>query len=234
MDCIKIGMVGVVIGLGSSCQHAAPPKPSSTPSKEVFQLDTFPERNNPATLDLSQHQLFIDTTRNSIFYKSLEDWQPHPYDERGVKAYLEFLTKKHEPQKVEWKNFPTAFVQIHQQGGEFILYDRCDGIDPRYELKDSSVLFYGPLESEVALIKELLSYEEKGIKLELYVPRKTVEVAMLEIRATNWENIYQLHYQDTYFNRQQYIIPVAAISDFDLMVNHCPTRKVVEHAPFYK
>ena len=36
--------------------------------------DTIVERNTPSSLDLSKHQIFIDTTRNSIFYKNIKNW----------------------------------------------------------------------------------------------------------------------------------------------------------------
>lgn len=225
---IRLGLL-----LLTSCQ--APTPPISSSNKEAYQLDTFVERNNPAALDLTQHQLFIDTTRDSEFYQNLTHWQPPKYNKRDVQTYLTTLTKAHQPKKMNWGNFPTAFVEIHQQGEEFIVYDRCDGIDTRYELRDSAVIFYGPLESDAAIIKQLLYPNNKGIKLELYTPRSdsNIGVATLAITPTKMDFIYQLEYKDEYLIRQHYIIPIEAIPNFDLLVNHCPNTKVTEYPPLY-
>ena len=51
-------------------------KPTEIPDLKV-DLDTILEKNNPKNLDLSKHQLFIDTTRNSETFNSLEISKPN-------------------------------------------------------------------------------------------------------------------------------------------------------------
>ena len=51
-------------------------------------------KNNPKNLDLTKHQLFIDTTRNSDFYKAYFNWNPHKFDKQATEYYIKEISKK--------------------------------------------------------------------------------------------------------------------------------------------
>ena len=99
--------------------------------------DTIIERNNPKSLDLSKHQIFIDTTRNSEFYKKLKNWTKSELDIKEITN----SSKKHNvrfPEKlINLKIIPNYFISLRKLNNEFILYDRCDGIEQRYEITEN-------------------------------------------------------------------------------------------------
>lgn len=204
-------------------------------SKTTFLTDTILERTNPKSLDLTRHQLFIDTTRNSIFYENLRNWKLDEYNTKTVNLYIEELNKISEAKKVDFGNFPRLFVRVNQLGNEFFLYERCDGIDPRYELRDSAFIFYGSLESDAETIKKVHQINSQGIKLELNTfERKTSKRwSMLEVSKTKYEGIYSMKYQNENNKVEELIISITDIGKYDLVVNHCPKMKQNEFAPFY-
>lgn len=212
-------------------KHQQVPKQASN-TVEKITIDTILERNNPQALDWSQHQLFIDTTRKRGFYTNLINRPTDQSDSKVLQSYFAELNKYSRTRKVELGNFPRNFVRLHQLEDDFVLYDRCDGIDPRYELRDTAVLIYGPLESDAKTINKLHYKNKKGIKLQLntLATRTNYALESLEITTTATKNVYLLHYQGA----KKYITPIENRHQFDVVVNHCPNGKVAEYAPFYK
>ncbi|MFK7905275.1 MAG: hypothetical protein AB8B69_09130 [Chitinophagales bacterium] len=203
--------------------------------KVEFVEDTILERNNPKALDLTKHQLFIDTTRNSIFYERLIQWKANQRKNETVETYLAELNKISKSKKSDFGDFPRLFVRVNKLEDEFVLYDRCDGTDPRYELRDSAFIFYGPLESDAETIKDVYQKNGKSIKLQLnsFKAKTPDEVSALQIDRTKHPGIYSLKYKNQNYSLEEYVIPIEDVEKFDLVVNHCPVMKVLEYAPFY-
>ena len=200
-----------------------------------FLQDTILERNNPNSLDLTKHQIFIDTTRKSEFYEYLINWKPDKYDINPAETYIKELNKISKYKKVDFGNFPRLFVKINKLEDEFYLYDRCDGIDPRFELRDSAFIFYGPLESDAETIKKVIQINNKGIKLELnaFKAKTQTEFSNLEILKTEFKGIYLMKYKNENYDREVFLIPTKDILKYDLVVNNCPNMKMHEYEPFY-
>lgn len=199
-----------------------------------FVLDTIPERNTPDALDLSKAQLFIDTTRNSAFHQHLTNWHAHQYTNNAVASYLQ-LEKCAKAKQVNFGAFPTLFIKIRQFEDGFLLYDRCDGIDPRYELRDSTFVMYGSLEASAKSIHRLIAKNENHIKLVLHTLR-TLSLdaySTLEITKTQYPYIYQLQHRNEHFELKEFVIPFEAATNFNILVNHCPNVKLHEYEPFH-
>jgi hypothetical protein len=178
-------------------------------------LDTILERNNPANLDLSRHQFFIDTTRNSEFYQRIADWKPWEFE-------IENYTEEKSFKKYSIGKFPRVWISLRKLDGKFVIYDRCDGIDRRFQITDSTINIFGPLENEVQIIDKVLKQSVNEISIE-YKPKN-----LFSIMPTNDKNIYILQYDD-----ENYLVtPLDKIREFDLVVNHYPTRKVTEFDVF--
>ena len=132
-------------------------KNSNTKSSIEFIEDTILEKNNPKSIDLSKHQLFIDTTRNSIFYDKLKNWSESEYQIRDIEIYLNEINKGFTPKSINLKKFPSRFISLRNLNNKFILYDRCDGIDQRFVFRDTAFITYGPLESDAESISKIIS-----------------------------------------------------------------------------
>lgn len=195
--------------------------------------DTILERNNPDSLDLSKHQIFIDTTRSSKFYKDLINWSESKWDIESIKSSVEELSKDFKLKNIEISNFPNHFISLRKLEGNFILYDRCDGIDPRFEIRKGFFIFYGPLESHADLISKIRINSEKRIELELKTHKtfSSDEKSFLIIKKID-DYIYKMEYKSENYNRLYYITTIENIRKFDLVVNNCPSMKMSEFKKF--
>lgn len=198
-------------------------------------LDTILEQNNPQVLDLTKHQLFIDTTRNSDFYGNLINWKPNKYSITTVDSYIRELNNHYKYQKYNFGDFPKLFIRINQFKEKFYLYDRCDGIDQRFELRDSAFIFYGPLEPDAETIRKVNSTSSRGIKLELnaFKAKTSRGWSSLEILKTEYDGIYSMKYKNENYEKEEFVISIADIKKYDLVVNHCPNMKRKEFDLFY-
>lgn len=197
--------------------------------------DTLLEENNPKLLDLSKHQLYIDTTRNSKFYKNINIWKNNIHNTNVLKVYLEELNKLSKSEKIEQNKFINKYIRINKLGDEFYLYDRCDGIDPRYELRDSAFVFLGPLENDAETIKEIYSINSDEIHLQMNTFERKSSNKVSEIRISKTKNrmIYLLEYENQNRVFEEFIVPVEYVGYFDLIVNHCPNMKRDEYIDTY-
>lgn len=197
--------------------------------------DTILERNNPKSLDLSKHQIFIDTTRNSEFYDNLKNWSESKWDIQSINSSLKEINKGYKPIPIDLKDFPTHFITLRKLNGDFVLYDRCDGIDPRFEIRDTAFIFYGPLESDAETILNLITLTDTEIKLELktYKSKSDDQKSFLTIDKLE-DTIYRMTYKNGTFDRTVYLTTVDKIKDFDMVVNNCPTMKMLEFDGFDK
>jgi hypothetical protein len=209
-------------------------KASTVPLSSYYSIDTVIERNNPSSLDLKQHQVFIDTSRSSLFYSSLLGWNPNKFEQPGINFYLDEISKEADLKKVDTKNFPKLWVTLYQIDSQLVLYDRCDGISPAYEVRDTAFVQFGPLESEADGIKNLIKVNKKEISLNLYTIKqksKTGE-AKVSIAATSVPHVWLMSYQVGEYISKKLITPIQDIIYFDMVVSHCPNYKVVDRIPF--
>ena len=204
-------------------------------SQLQFTEDTVLEKNNPNVLDLAEHQLFIDTTRNSEFYRAVENWKPNEWAVKSISSTLAAIKEADEPTVIDTKDFPTNFIAVQKLNGEFVLYDRCDGIDPRFEIRNNAVIFYGPLESDAEPIEKLLSLSDDKIEIQLIShPAKTPDKkSILTIERVS-DIVYELNYRNQTFEWSEFVTPTENIGHFYLVVNHCPTMKMFEYGGFEK
>ncbi|HBF21700.1 MAG: hypothetical protein CMI36_14920 [Owenweeksia sp.] len=200
---------------------------------EETEEDTILERNDPNSLDLSKHQIFIDTTRNSTFYESVKQWGESKWDKQSIKSSLNAINKDFKPKQIDLKNFPSHFITLRKFNDQFVLYDRCDGIDPRFEIRDTAFIFYGPLESDAESISNIISLTNNSIELELrtFQAKSNDQKSRLKIEKID-DFIYKMTYKNQTFDRVEYLTTVDGIEKFDLVVNNCPTMKMMEFDGF--
>jgi hypothetical protein len=224
----------------TSCKQKVEPKKAEIKPTEIpawkIDVDTILERNNPKSLDLTKHQLFIDTTRNSETYQRLINWKPNRMDNDAVSYYENEIAKKHKPIKVNLKDFPKHWISLEKLNNEFVIYEPCDGNTTSYEINESSVNFFYQLEPDTDLIFELNKITKNEIALELRtVSQKTKsEKTKLTIKPTENENVYELTYSFDDVIRKQFVTPTEKVSEFDVVVNHCPNTKRREFNGFDK
>ena len=102
--------------------------------EEENSIDTVLERNSPTALDLAESQLFIDTSRNSYFYKNIARFQPTSEDQEVVKYYIDEIKTDFPLPPVELSSFPKRWVSLRKLNNEFMLYHRCEGNDKFIDL----------------------------------------------------------------------------------------------------
>lgn len=222
----------LILTLISSCSgQIEDVKNPPTTNKNRYVIDTILEKNDPKKLDLTKHQLYIDTTRTCQYYQKLLEWKPFTHLDPSILYYVEEIAKKHTPIKIELKDFPTLWVSLNKYQGEYILYDRCDGNDPIYGLTDSTFILFGPLESDATIISKVIKITKNELEIELRC-FKTEEnrdnKGLLKIKQTEKKDIYLLEYECNGWKISCYVTPVENIKNFDVIVNHCYDRKVIE------
>jgi hypothetical protein len=228
--------IALIFGILASCKEKTKPeKAVNKPAKIAawkIDLDTILEKNNPKNLDLSKHQMFIDTTRNSENFEKLANWKPNRLDNDAIAYHEKEIAKKHKQIKIDLKQFPKHWISLKKLNNEFVIYEPCDGNTTAFEINESSVLFFYQLESDADLISELRKITENEIELELrtVTQKAETEKTQLTIKPTEFENVYLL----TYSFGEWYVTPKERVSEFDIVVNHCPTTKRMEFNGFDK
>lgn len=193
-----------------------------------FTLDTILERTNPDSIDLTKYQVFIDTTRTSEFYQRKRSWDDS-WGKSTINEYLTEINKTTKPIKINLKGFPSQFITLRKLNGKFILYDRCDGIDPRYEVRDTAVIFYGPLEADAESITKVFLISKDKIELGLKGHPAKLENQTSRLQITKIDDcVYKMIYKNQSFEDTSYLTTRNFIGNFDLVVNNCPTMKMPE------
>ncbi len=209
----------------------------STPQTilDNVEIDTILERNNPKSLDLTKHQIFIDTTRSSEFYERLRNWEQSELDKQTIELYLNEINKDFQPKEIDLKGFPSHFITLRKLNNQFVLYDRCDGVDPRFKISDTAFISYGPLELGVESISKLISLTNNSIELELrtYQSKSNNQKSRLKIEKIE-DFIYKMTYAYQTYNSIEYLTTINGIENFDLVVNNCTTMKMLEFDGFDK
>lgn len=198
-------------------------------------LDTVLENNSSELLDMDIHQLFIDTSRQSDYYNTILNGKPSKAISQSLQEAM-FNIGLADQIKIDISAYPNSFVAIRKLKNEFILYDRCNGNDPVYQITDSSFAMYGPLESEMEPIIEMIEFNGNRLKLRLrtYKEKSSDSSATLTINKSKYENIYRLTYECEMVGWEQLVIPISKVKDYNLVVNHCPIQMAVEYNGFDK
>lgn len=199
-----------------------------------FARDSVLEPNDPASLDLARHQLFLDTTRTSEFYERKQHWKPTKYDSASVRTAISHLFTTRSYIDLGILKMPTNWVTVQRWNGEYVLYDRCDGIDPRVWITDSVAMFFGTHESDAEPILRIVESTEVRLQLELktYVAKSPDERALITFERVDDRGIYRFEYRSAVSSWGNYMIPVERISAFDMVVNHCVKMKMSEFGGF--
>lgn len=223
-------ILSILIGCGSSDETQRKIVEENNIFDSPYNQDIVLERNNPNSLDLTKNQLFIDTTREALIYKFRER-KIEKNKDLAAKPYFDTLRSFSKPKIVDFRNFPRFFIRINKLEGNFFLYDRCDGGDPRYELRDSAVVFSGPLETYAETINEVIQNNDKRIHLKLNTIEQisSSRISSLEIYESEFSGIYILKRKVLNREREEFIIPRNEVIKYDLIVNHCPEGKVFEY-----
>lgn len=202
----------------------------------TFELDTIIEKNDPGNLDLSQHQLFIDTAHTSRFYSIIKNWEIDARKEASVGKSISNYSARSLFKNKFPLDFPREWIKIRKYNGEYLLYERSDGTDTRYEIRDSVVICYLVHESLVTPINEIKKADENGVTLVVATPfsKDTADSSegTFTIEKTIEENIYKVTFQSEVFELVDYIVSKDVIDNYDLLVNKSPTVRVLEFGEF--
>jgi len=168
----------------------------------VVPSDSIPERTEPSALDLKKYQLFIDTTKTSVFYQKLG-------------SAITSEVKKHQ-------NAMFKLVEVKKYNDQFLLYQPCDGNIPRYYIAKEAMTIYGQLENNELPLQDFVLKAGNRI---LFKDKKDKTLSLKEID----EHVIQLKYGDT---PAVYVTKIENIPQFEMMVNNCLNQKVREFDKF--
>lgn len=202
----------------------------------LMEHDTILEKNNPISLDLSKHQLFIDTTRNSQFYDRVINFKPTQMDSNALSYYKDEISKKYKLNKIDLKSFPKRWTTLKKLNDKFVIYDPCNGQTPSYEINENSVYFFHQIEPDADLIFRLKKLNQNEIELELrtITLKSKTEKAELSIKPTQIKNVFELTYNLGDIIIKEFVTPNNKVSEFDLIVNHSPKAMRMEFKGFDK
>lgn len=206
----------------------------SSPDSYRETEDTVLENNDPASLDLTQHQLFIDTTRNSHFYDAIEVWTLSEDQLKQVEELLEEINKDFTPKTLVGHSFPTQFQRLRKLNGEYVLYHSCDGTDLRFMLREKSLIIFGLVEPDAYSVANLIRSNAQKLEVELrvYPTPETGHNLHMIIERMN-DSVYRLSTDhEGILSDIYYLTPIEKIHCFNLVVNHCPDRKRMEYTGF--
>lgn len=221
----------------SSDIKAAPENQNGIVGKDIplweIDQDTVLEKNSPQNLDLTRHQLFMDTTRNSIFYKSYINWVPHEFYKQATEYYIEEISKKYKPKDIRIGDFPKTWITLEKLNNEFVVYDKCDGTTTRYFIDKNSVNLYA-MEADSDIIHSLKKLTDTEIEIELRtIPQKSKsEKGLLSIKKTGFDYIYLLTIDYGEWKSRALVTPLKHVDKFDLVVNNCVKMKRMEFNGF--
>ncbi len=180
--------------------------------------DTTLEVADAEQLDLKTHQLYIDTSKSSQYYGWVEKGGAAAH--KGGSARK--ISIKGDKKKIHLTGFSRFWVTIRKYKGQYYLYDRCDGSDRTYAIKDSAVDIFGPLEGESLPINKMVKNTKTEMALD--VTSYMDPHAILSIERTDVDDVYRLRLN----GGESTVAPIRSIRKFAVVVNHCPTGKVSE------
>lgn len=229
----KIFLLFLNLLLLTACfsQNKSKVKPAKVSKSFSFELDTVVERNNPKSLDLTKHQLYIDTTRTAEYYNQIEKWNPFEENQIDTKNALEELYQKQEIIEFDFQNFPRLWIPLRMYQNDYLLYDRCDGSETSYGLSDSFFYIFGVHEFDIRKIKRILKINTNELEIELdaYVTENKNKTLKVHFKATENKDIYHVTLDFDGYITQTFMTPPTNVRNFDVLINHCPENKVLEY-----
>ena len=164
--------------------------------------DSIPERTSASALNLDEYQLFIDTTKTSVFYRNLD-------------SVITSEVKKHQ-------NAMFKLVELKKYKDQFLFYEPCKGEIPRYYISKEAIDIYGNHKSENFELKDFMLNAGNQVLFKDKTDRS------LSLKEVNEEAI-QLKYGDSL---QVYVTKIENASKFEMLVNNCLGKKVREFDKF--
>lgn len=197
-------------------------------------LDTILEKASPENLDMTRHQLFIDTSKNSMFYSDIKNWKPSDLDDQATGYYKGEIRKKHKVTHFKLDGIATRWIKLKKFKNHFVIYYPCDGHTSTIILTKESIDYHVGLEPESDLISNLTVLSDTSWEFSLWtIPEKSIsEKAKLLIQKTELEDVYKFTYFVGDLSNTEFYTPINNIQFFDLVVNHCNQEKVVEFGGF--
>lgn len=186
-------------------------------------IDTIIERNNPDSLDLNLHQVFIDTTKNSEYFDRLKNWKPSETLKETVEKYKSNIFDSSITPEFDLKGFPTEWVVLKKFKGEFLIHSPCNGIGGRFILSKNSVDYYS-LEPETDLITSIdkISSDHLILRLKVHSDKsEETRTAVFSIRKTKFEHIFLEKTVYDHTIGYDLITPLSKIDQFNLLVENC-------------
>ena len=169
----------------------------------VVPSDSIPERTSASALNLNEYQLFIDTTKTSVFYRNLD-------------SVITSEEKKHQ-------NAMFKLVELKKYKDQFLFYEPCDGTIRRYYISKEAIDIYGKHENVSFELKDFM------IKAGNQVLFRDKRDRSLKLKEVN-EAVLQLNYGED--SAPVYVTSVKNIAQFEMMVNNCLGKKVKEFDKF--
>ena len=217
------------------------PRPIEPMPGYLIGADTILDYASPDTLDLTVHQLYIDTVRTygfegdvsltekqvQLLYAELKNWENH------------YTRRKFSFHDVDIGKFPRMWKTIRKLEGKYYLYDRCNGSDPYFLIHRNVVLFREALEWDVIPITGIvLSKNDEEITLTLQRAGSKLSdeegPSTLSFTKTTFPGIYLMAHQ-RYEGRtwHRYVVPVDySINKYHYIVNDCNGDMRREYAKF--
>ncbi|GAB5556892.1 MAG: hypothetical protein SchgKO_11050 [Schleiferiaceae bacterium] len=196
-------------------------------------IDTVLEPNHPDSLDMSVHQLYLDTSSERS--PSEPRWVDIPELWTDLDTLHQQLGMADEKQHVDLSGFPVEYVQLRKHKGQYVTYDRCNGSDVALFLTDSVLYYKGVHEIfPYSILGEISKTQDQRVwqVREWYNPGNPSKIDTVTIQRIS-PSVYTVHFSmKDEATKLQYFTPIEHFSDFDRVINHCPTVMVLEYDGF--
>ena len=196
----------------------------------ALSTDTILEQNNPQSLDLGKHQLYIDTTRNSENYKKLINWRLNRKVKKVYSGSGNEIDSKAHSYEIQFRSFPKTWISLEKLNVNFVIYAPCDGYNTIVDLNEGEVHFFFRMESQVQKICDIKRMNDSRIELflETDCAEYTLETSNFSITPTASDHVFLI----TYKSMEWFVTALENVIEFDMVVNHCPIMKRDEYDGF--
>lgn len=233
----------VVFALGvMSCGSQPQPKDEVAELPERIEskmsIDTVLEPNHPDSLDMNVHQLYLDTSSNITggYYFTAEPYWVNIHDLwEDLDTLHQQLGMTDVKLHLDLSGFPVEYVQLRKYKGQYVTYDRCNGSDVALFLTDSVLYYKGVHEIfPYSIIGEISKTQDQRVLQirEWYNPGNPSKIDTVTIQRVS-PSVYIVQFgMNDEATKPQNFTPIEHFSDFDRVINHCPTGMVLEYDGF--